>query len=245
MDEKTTTEEPVDNSGADKALPDETQEEAAVDTEQDQSATTEESEGAEQALPQQDDKLAKFAKGIGIDDISSLSERESKLLKVAKDNQAEFQRTRQKASELEKTIDSGITQEAEAQGLSDDDRVEIHRIKTKLAVREFWDQDGVDKRYEPKMVQILQQKPHLAGDLEALYASAVYNDASSLKSEGGRKALESLAGKQRSAAPSGSATNTGEYSKRLTSENVDAEVAKMSPSEYAARRDEIQAIVGY
>jgi hypothetical protein len=238
MEENTTTEEVVQETGAETALPVENKTESA-----EQSTTEEPSESAtgesEDSLPSIDEKLTNFAKAQGIEDVSELSERELRLLKVARDNQAEFQRNRQKASELEKVIDQGITEEAETVGLSDDDRLDIVRIKTKLSVREFFDNNPDAKPFEQAMIQELQNKPHLAGDLESLYANAVVKSGN-LKSEGKKEALQSLAHKQTAAVPKGNAVTSAMTSETaITPQNVDQMVARMSVDEYRKRLPEI------
>jgi hypothetical protein len=68
----------------------------------------------------------------------------------------------------------------------------------------------VDPAYEPAMIDLLKTKPYLAGDLEALYASAVMKSGgvAAVKSQGKREALSDLAHKQQAAVPTGNATLT-------------------------------------
>lgn len=212
MEETTTTVETPD-AGAQEALP----AEAATPTAEVQATVepSDESQGGETPVPEVDEKLQSFAKGQGIDDLSSLSDRELKLLKVARDNQAEFQRNRQKATELEKNLVSTSDDIAEdvAQATGQDPELikRLQRIEVKESVRDFWDSNPQARALEPQMVEILAQKPHLAGDLESLYAAALVKSGGidAVKSQGKREALTNLAQKQQATAPIGNATNSG------------------------------------
>lgn len=217
MDEQTITDAPVE-TGA-QALPVETAEQtpAAQDT---VAEAPEQAEAGETNDSAPDDKLASFAKGQGIEDISDLTPRERSLLKSAYDNKAEYERNRQKASELEKTIAGRSDEVAEeiAQSTGQDPELlkRLQRVEVKEAVRDFWntpDDSGAvpDKAYESKMIELVQAKPHLAGDLESLYATAVLKSGklATVKSEGKKEALQSLAHKQQAAVPAGNATNPG------------------------------------
>jgi ribosome-binding ATPase YchF (GTP1/OBG family) len=247
MDDQTTTDSPVEDSGAQGALP-EQQETTAVADVTDQSATSESQEGEQDSLPQVDEKLENFAKGIGIEDTSELSEREIKLLKVAKDNQAEYQRTRQKASELEKNMQSVADEEetqyeqSTGQPLSDTDRL-VRKLYIKDNLRSFFDANPNAREYEAKMAQIVTEKPHLAGDLDSLYAVARANDAESLKSQGGREALESLAGKQRATAPTGSATNSMAGKAKITRSEINSRLQSGDTKWYSENLAEINKMV--
>lgn len=213
MEEPTTTVDPVE-TGAETALPVQDAPVAA-----DATTTVEPSEpsqgGEEAPVPEVDDKLQSFAKGQGIDDISELSERELKLLKVAKDNQAEYQRNRQKSSELEKSIaansDEIATQVAQDTG-QDPELLKIVRgLQVNQAVRDFWDAHPEARQYEQEMIKVHAEKPYLAGDLEALYATALVKSGGldAVKSQGKREVLTNLAQKQQATAPIGNATNSG------------------------------------
>ena len=210
MEETTTTAEVIQDTGAETALP--VQDTNAADA----TTTTTESpaEGAK-ALPEVDEKLQSFAKGQGIEDISELSERELKLLKVARDNQAEFQRKSQKASELEKTFHEASDQVAEqtAANTGVDSAVlkRLQALEVNKAVSDFFSSHPEAKDYEQKMVEVYQQKPYLGVDLEALYATALVQSGgmNAVKSQGKKEALSSLAQKQQATAPIGNATNSG------------------------------------
>lgn len=248
----TTTDEPTVDTGAVEALP-ETQETTA-DSTNEVSSSESTNEGAEteakaeEALPEADegaDKLASFAKGQGIEDVSELSEREQKLLKVAYDNNAEFQRNRQKATELEKTLstasDSYAEEVAGSTGQDPELLKRVQRVEVKDAVRDFWDSNPEARSLEKEMVQELQVRPHLAGDLEALYAVVRSKNSEAVKSQVKQDTLKSLANKQQASVPSGNATSSTVSSNKITPQNVDSMVSKMSIEEYQKRLPEIQA----
>lgn len=237
-DQNTTTDDESVDTGA-EALP-ETQSESAEEVTSE--STEDSSEGADAAQPETDDKLKKFAdsKGISLD-----TESEIKSAKIALNSQQEFTRKRQTNSKLEKAMDEGITQEVEARGLSDDDRVDIARLKAKMTVRDFWDSNPDAKTYEPQMVKILQSKPHLAGDLESLFAVALRDggNTETLKSEGGRRALESLASKQRATSPTGSAISSAPSSKTITRAEINQHLQAGDTAWYNKNQTKINQLV--
>lgn len=212
QEDDTTTVQPTEDTGA-QALPVEQVADTADSSDSQVSEST--NEGAEEsALPEQDDKLLSFAKGQGIEDVSSLSEREQKLLKMAHDNNAEFQRNRQRATELEKTMgdmsDESAMQVAAATGQDPEVLKRVQKIEVNGAIRDFFDENPGAKQYQAEMGQIaidsgLYGSPEAI--LKASYAIAVANNSGSLKSQGKREALTSLAQKQQAAVPRGNATS--------------------------------------
>lgn len=213
MEEPTTTVDPVE-TGADAALPVQDAPVAA-----DATTTVEPSEslegGVEAPVPEVDDKLQRFAKGQGIDNISELSDREKALLKSAYDSKADRDRLSSKTSELEKSFvaqsDEAAEQIAESTGQDPETIKRLQRIEIKEAVRDFWDENPDARQYESEMIKLVAERPHLAGDLDALYATAVVKSGGldAVKSLGKREALTNLAQKQQATAPIGNATNSG------------------------------------
>jgi hypothetical protein len=245
-EDNTTTEQQAVDTGAETALPVEQTEDTA-DKSSDDVTSTEET-GAEEALPESEDKLASFAKGQGIENVAELSEREQKLLKVAYDNNAEFQRSRQKATQLEKTMttmsDEAVEQYGETSGQDVEVIKRLQRMEVKDSLREFWDTNPDAKKYEKQMAEIAVNSG-LSGTpgaiLEAAYAIAQSRDVAGVKSQAKRATLESLAQKQQAAVPTGNATTSGVSSSALTPQNVDKMVANMSLEEYQRRLPEINA----
>lgn len=240
-DETTTSTQPVDE-GAQEALPEQQEQQEADSSETSQSTN----EGADNALPETDDKLKSFAKGQGIEDLSELSDREQKLLKVAYDNNANFQRNRQKASQLEKNLttasDEYAEQVAEQTGQDPQLLQRLQRVEVKETVRDFFDRNPEAREREADMIEVLRERPHLVSDLDAAYAVLQTRNIDQVKSEGKKEALKSLASNQQAAVPKGNAVNqTATSSSAITPDNVDDMVAKMTVQEYQKRLPEINA----
>lgn len=260
MDDETTTDAPVesggqtiqgipvDDQGQAIPLPDETESVTAAsepDAGETEQESTEGGDSQEAApLPDADEaKLKSFAKGQGIEDMSELSPREKALLKSAYDTKAEYDRNRQRTSELEKTLttasDDSADEIAQYQGLDPNVLRRVQRIEIKDTVRDFYVNHPDARDLEPAMITALQSKPHLAGDLESLYAVVKMSNLGDVKSQGKREGLESLAQKQQAAVPRGNAVTAGTSGSKITAQNVDQVVAGMSPEEYKRRLPEI------
>jgi hypothetical protein len=231
MDEQTTTEQSTVETGAPVAQPEAVETSPAAETAPVQPETeTSESTSTE---PSADEQLKAWAqnKGINVE-----SESELKLAQMARNAEKAMHEKSRKAAELEKSVVSGFDSAVESdvnngQLDPDDPRIAVRRLEIKQNVRDFFDTTPEAKDYEQDMIKIVQSKPHLSDDLEALYALALKNDVSSkkdsLKSEGAKEALETLAQKQRASAPVGNAVNpVGGGSQEITPQNVDDLVAK-------------------
>lgn len=212
MDEDNTTVESTEQAAVNDvpATTDVEQTPVEVDTTEpsDESQASEET----QAAPEADDKLRKFAESQGIELDSPNAIKAAQALQKAR---SEASKNFHQKSELEKTLETTSDQVAEvvAENTGQDPEVlkRLQRMEVKESVRDFWAGDGIDRAYEPKMIELLAQKPHLAGDLDALYATAVMQSGKldQVKSQGKREALQSLAHKQQAAVPRGNATQTG------------------------------------
>jgi hypothetical protein len=244
MDDKTTTDAPVESGGnmingvavddQGQAIPlPEDNEETTSAAEDTVTTSEDDSNAGAEALPAEDDKLQKFASshGLDLDSPSAI-----KAAKMAMDNQAEFQRTRQKASEMEKTMttmsDESATQVAEQTGQDPEVLKRLQRMEVKDSIREFWDKNPDARNYEGEMAKIAVESG-LYGTpdaiLKAAYAMARSSDPDALKSQGKREALESLAHKQQAAVPTGNAVTQGTSSaSTITPQNVDQLVANNS-----------------
>lgn len=211
MDEQTTTEQVAEETGAEVAQPVETEETTAVETTEETQVSEEVQEPETEAStnePSDEDELSSWAanKGVKLE-----SENDRKLAQMARESEKAFHRQSQKKSELQKTLERGIDQEAEANGFTDQERITLAKVSTKLTVREFFDENPDAREYEAQMAQAVTERPYLANDLEALYALAKVSDTgreNNLKQEGAKNALSSLAQKQRTATPSGAAVQS-------------------------------------
>lgn len=208
MEEKTTTEAPVD-TGVQETQPVETEQataaEETTETQQQTESTQTESE------PSEDDQLAKFAqtKGLELD-----SENAKKAAKMAMEAERNMHKATGRAGELEKTMstmsDESAVQTAQATGQDPELIKRLQRMEVKDSIRDFWDQNPDARKYEKEMAAIatgsgLYGTPDAI--LKASYAMAVANNQGAVKSQGKREALESLAHKQQASVPTGSATN--------------------------------------
>ena len=107
MDDTPTTGAPVDETGADLLVTEEsttetTTEPATAETPANEQ-TSDQQGDAEASVPAVDDKLVTL-KGQGIEDVSNLTSREMSLLKSAYDNKADRDHASQQASELERSL---------------------------------------------------------------------------------------------------------------------------------------------
>lgn len=190
----------------------------------------------------EDTELASWAekKGLTLD-----SDNTTKAAKMAREAERAMHQKAQRASELEKnlttTSDDYAEQVAANTGQDPELLKRLQRVEVKDAVRDFWDNNPQAKEYEQAMISELQAKPHLAGDLESLYATAVMKSGSldAVKSQGKREALESLAQKQQAAVPRGNAVNGASSSNAITPQNVDQMVASHDQKWFEANYDRI------
>lgn len=110
-------------------------------------------------------------------------------------------------------------------------------------VRDWFDANPEMKEHRQELMQIANERPWLNNldDIRAHYLASP-DRQKNLKSEGGREALTNLAQKQQQTPPSAGATNANSYAtNKITPQNVDEMVAKMSVEEYRKRLPEINA----
>lgn len=211
MEEETTTPVPAEEGAEPTAQPTEPETTEAVETTE--PATEEQTEEAPASASEDDDaQLDKWAKSKGLE---LDSDNAKKAAKMAREAEKLAGRNGQRAGELEKAAtqvsDEDASARAEATGQDPELIKRLQRVEVKEAVRDFWSQPGIDPAMEPKMVEILESKPYLAGDLESLYASAVYQSGgiAAVKSQAKKDTLSELAHKQQAAVPRGNANTSG------------------------------------
>lgn len=198
-----------EGTGADAAFPANQAEDAAA-TGQPSQQETEQSSAGEPAgsLPGIDDELRNFANSRGLE-LSTPSE--IKAAKMARDSQQDFHAKRH-AEKLKSSVTQASDDQAEelaaATGQDPELLKRLYNMEVRQNVRDFWDDHPEARALESNMAKIIQSRPHLVHDLEAVYALAQVRSSDSIKSEGGREALETLANKQRTAAPSGAAVSS-------------------------------------
>ena len=223
MDDQSITDVPAD-SGAQDALPADADQTAAATDTNDQEREEDSSQGGDTPVPDTDEKLTKFAAshGLELDSPSAI-----KAAKIAMNNQAEFQRTRQKSSQLEKSMveqsDEYAERVAEATGQDPELLKRLQRMEIKEAKRDFFTTNPKAESYEEEIKEKIL-KSGISGSAEAVLSAAwamvQADNSDSLKSEGGREALQTLASKQRAAAPAGSAVNGGFSPKQITRQMI-------------------------
>lgn len=166
-----------------------------------------------------EDGLAKFAKGQGIEDFDNLSDRERKLLKIAHDNQKAYRKTNDKkiTEQVVESVDSPKTNETEDESF----KREFRQYKYEKQVDDFWKDTNKSRSLEPIMAKILSDKKaelvpligedeakkycfNLSRDLDTLYVQAQVKSGTyspeAAKEEGRQEARDSIK-RQIAAAP--------------------------------------------
>lgn len=238
----------VDDQGQALVAPEEPDNnDAAVDTTTEEPQTEEQTAaGADEALPEVDDKLRKYAEsnGIELDSPGAI-----KAAQIAQKAQAEATRNYQKASELEKN--AAITQQdlPDEATTQDVENARLRNLELQIAANS-WKNANPDKlAYEAAMADIIVNDPQKRQMLQAgwisyddLYALARVKSGSdeSLKAQGATDALESLAHKQQATVPRGNAVSSSPSGEpAITPQNVDSLVAQHDLKWFADHQTEI------
>jgi hypothetical protein len=162
-------------------------------------------------------------KGIDLEDADPV-----KLAQMIRESEKRMHEATAQAKQLEGTIQEQPLLEYTGNEAIDQLALQVNQLTIQNRVTDFFRANPDAREYETKMAEIVQQRPHLQNDLDALFALAVNspNRAAELKQEGGRDALTNLAQKQ-SAIPPTSNASTGVSSSRekITPDNVDQVVA--------------------
>lgn len=245
MDDKS----PTDN-GNDQSSSDSRNDESLLDNGQQHQSADEQSQGTDSGEQSQDsgttqderqddstrdggstddDGLAKFAKAQGIEDVSELSERELRLLKVARDNQKTARKNGSKKDkeELTQTVND-LHDPAKAVDEQEDDyvneirqtRMEMAQIKANQRLNDFYRENPDAEDYAEEMKQALvnevktygedagrvlsQNLPRLLREARALRGDG--HDAEAAREAGRREEREELRRKQEASADSASAS---------------------------------------
>ena len=184
-----------------------------------------------------DEGLAQFAKGQGIseEDFATLTEREKKLLKVAKDNQTAARNKPADKSLGEansEIVDAPTGNETEDESF----KREFRQYKYERMADQFWSQEGRDRSLEPAMVGLLNKKIeeltpslgeaearkyafNLSRDLDTLYNLAAIEsgtyDPQAAKQEGRREERDSIRRQSAASAPEAHATASAPASSKI------------------------------
>ena len=247
MEEPTTTETPSENTGVEGingVAVDESGRALVADEStqpEEQEGTTAESEPTESSSEQWDEETAAWAekKGIDLNDPEGIK----KAVQSYREAEKQLHKASQERSELQKLVQSG-----ELTPPVDDSEVaqlkaEVAQMRMENQVNNFWNKNPEAREYESDMVEILNQRPHLANDLDALYALARVQSGSD-KVQGGKEALERLATKQKASVARGAAT-TQETSagEAITPENVDRLVASHDQAWFEKNYEQIRKAI--
>lgn len=254
MEEQTITDTPTDqNSGgingiavdsAGRAIPEPETVEAPAESQPTEQVQTNEPETVHKDEPQGElDELSKWAANKGVE-ITNDSER--KFAEMARNSEKAMHTKATEASSLQKSVQSTATTDEFGDPLTALQQ-EVQQLKLDQSVRNFY-QDHPDARdMDDELSKLVEERPHLVGDLEALYALAQMKNSSArndtLKNEGGREALERLASRQSAVAPQANATNGQSTGSQITLQNVDSLIARNGHEWYMQNRDEINKVI--
>jgi len=163
-----------------------------------------------------DEGLTNFAKSQGIESLEDLSDREKRLLKIARDNQKSYRQ--------EKT--SKITDVHEKLNTVDDNgddttkfKQEFNQFRYEQKTSKFWSDENKNKNLEPEMVKILNEKAeqfgqeyakNLSNDLEALYNIALAQQSISGNEDEIRKEERDSINRKLNASATGSHASTSQ-----------------------------------
>jgi len=242
MDESTTTNEPTD-TGVDSTQP------ADVDTqaaENQPAEPTTPTDSQDEADNQATDPNLEWLQNKGIDPTSPEA-----LAKVAEMYRNAEKQMHQASSEKAQ-LQSALTEPAQsdvADTYNDDPQTsqlakEVQAMKMERNVEKFWNNNPDAKQYEDKMTDMVTQDPNLKllvnngyFSVEQLYYMAKGADPSresTLKTEGGREALQKVADKQQAKAVTGNASSSAMATGGPTRETRDAWYAGLTPEQRAS-----------
>lgn len=238
MDESTTTNEPTD-TGVQETQP------AGVDTQaaENQPAEPTTTEDSQEAATPVDDNLA-WLQNKGIDPQSP--EALAKVAEMYRNAEKAMHNKSQEKAELQQALQQPQEQLTDANGNYDPTAVleaRLQAIENERNVERFFNTNPDAKAYEEKMIDMVSTDPNLnylvsnnVLSIENLYQMAKGADPSleqSLKSEGGREALQKVADKQQAKAVTGSATNSQMATGGPTRETVNEWYAGLTPEQRA------------
>lgn len=227
MNEETTTSTQVDDSTASATTEqaEEQQEQAVQGVEETSETTSEESE--ETTETQTDDELKAWAEKKGLE-YNPDNPAEVKLAKMVREGDKKVTETTQKASNLGKSVQTA----SEETGLD-----EVTQLRNEVAVINFYQAHPDARELDADMAKVLEEKPYLASDLDALYfytkGMQTDKDIVAARQAGSKEALAAAAQAERAGAPKASATARTTAAKALTNEDI----KNMSIEEYQAAKD--------
>jgi hypothetical protein len=183
----------------------------------------------------EDDELKEWAakKNLPLDD-------PIKLAKMYRESEALLGKKGSQEGQLKNAVSDANT----SSGVDD-----VQALRNEVSALSFYIAHPEAKQFETEMVGILEEKPWLAGDLEVVLDAAKgrsSTEAAKLldaKKTGGKEALAQAEKATRAAAPRASASSTDYSNNKITSENVDALIARNGQKWYIEHRDEINSVL--
>lgn len=214
MDEKdTTTSTDVAETQAQETEQPETQDTQAVEGSDTQEVT-------EKSTDEETLEWAK-KKGLPMDD-------PVKLAKMVRESETKMHEATTQVNKTREVVQAN----SEAEGQD-----ETSQLVTGLKVFDFFTRHPEARDFDEEMAKVIDDKPHLANDLEAVYDIArVRSIDSKLAQErkaGRKEALQQVAKAENASAPRASATT-----RESKGEITDEDIGKMTPAEYTAWKQE-------
>lgn len=220
------------------------------DTDANESDASDSDDSSSQGDESEDDKgLAKFAKSQGFDDYDNLSDDAKKALRIARKQVQRDRKDLEDKANQRKLGDemNELTKPSKDDNANDVLLKRMARFEARDMTTTFWSEHQDDKKYEPKMAEILAKEKEeygpdaawrLAQNLprllrEAKFAAGAY-DSDAARETGRREERERLRKAQEGSADNAHATQGSSVSsKRITRESLDA----MPREEYEKIRD--------
>jgi hypothetical protein len=237
MDEDTTTSDSVD-SGADEAQLEDTDIQTEAVNQDEDTSQTSESDDSESSNEDdsEDTELKDWAakKNLPLDD-------PLKMAKMVRESEQKLGKKGQQEGQLKTAVSA-------ANASSDTENYQA--LKNEVEALSFFVNHPEAKQFESTMVNILEEKPWLASDLEVVLDVAKgrsTTDAATRLAErqaGSKEALAQAEQTGRAAQPRASATNSAKASNsRITMDNVDDLIAKNGHDWYMKNRDKINTVL--
>lgn len=202
--EESTTEATTQESGVEETQPVEQQTEAVTTTEESTQATTE-----EQTQSDYSEWLSK--KGIDPSDPEAMA----KVAEMARNAERAMHEKAQQASSLSKQLGETPVQVDTDNEIVQQLHGEVASLRLAHAVNEFKAQNSITQEQENQMSAYVKENPHIGQLIQAGYLTlpqlqtlSLGANAESIKSEGGKQALQQLANKQRASSIPGNATTS-------------------------------------
>lgn len=205
---------------------------ASTDTSSADEPAAEEPQAQEAQADEADIQAWAEKKGLPLDDPLKLA----KMYRDAEKHMHEVtQRTVQPPEQLEPTGDSTYDTIIERQNAND----------MRIYVRDWFDANPEMKDHKTELSRIAQERPWLQ-DMDDVKAHFLADPtrAASLKKEGGREALQTLAQKQQQVPPTAGATNSAEYqTAQITPQNVFELIDKNDQAWFEKNHDKINKAI--